>query len=111
MLVIAGFFLSTTYTSGQQIEIEKFKVYGNCGMCKKTIEGGLNGEEGIKYAKWNVETKIIKVKFDATLISLVDIKKKIAAVGYDTEEERANEEVYNGLHKCCQYARPVAIEQ
>ena len=28
-------------------DIEKFKVYGNCGMCKRTIENALINVEGI----------------------------------------------------------------
>ena len=27
--------------------IQNYKVYGNCGMCKRTIEGSLTGVEGI----------------------------------------------------------------
>jgi len=36
---------------------------------------------------------------------LITIHKKIASVGYDTELETANDEVYNNLHGCCQYER------
>ena len=107
-LFLLAFFLMfcATDVSGQEMTTEKFKVYGNCGMCKKTIETGVNGLEGIKSAKWDVETKIMKVKFDLEVISLLEIKKKIAAVGYDTAEERADDEVYKNLHRCCQYERP-----
>lgn len=85
---------------------ETFKVYGNCGMCKRTIEGSLDGLKGVKSAEWNNETKLMEVSFNEKKISLDDIKKKIAAVGYDTEEHRAEEKVYSNLHGCCQYDRP-----
>jgi hypothetical protein len=49
---------------------------------------------------------MMKVTFIAAEITLDDIKKKIAAVGYDTDEHRASDKVYNNLHGCCKYDRP-----
>ena len=85
---------------------ESFHVYGNCGSCKKTIERSLVDLNGIGNANWDKETKQIKVDFDSTKISLSQIKNKIAAVGYDTKEVRAEESVYKSLPGCCQYERP-----
>ena len=87
---------------------EQFKVYGNCGMCKKTIEGALDGINGIEEAIWDQETKMIEVTFDENQITLDEIKKKVAEVGYDTEDFKASEKVYNSLPMCCQYERPEA---
>lgn len=86
--------------------VERFKVYGNCGMCKRTIEGSLNDQEGVNSSIWDKETKIIEINYDPSIISLDEIKMKITAVGYDTEEKRATEEAYKGLPGCCQYERP-----
>ena len=47
----------------------------------------------------------ITVTYDPKAISLEKIHKKIAAVGYDTELQRAPDEVYEKLHSCCQYER------
>ena len=85
---------------------DRFKVYGNCGMCEKTIEGSLNGVKGVEKADWDKETKMMEVVYHTHDISLDDIKKKIAEVGYDTKEHRASEKVYNNLPGCCQYERP-----
>jgi len=85
---------------------ETFKVWGNCGMCKTTIEKSLKTTEGVKSAKWNVATKKMSVKFDSQKTTLDEIKKTIAHVGYDTEEYKASNEVYQKLHHCCQYERP-----
>ena len=65
---------------------ETFKVYGNCGMCEKTIEGSLKNVKGIDKADWNKETKMMEVTFDPEVITLTEIKQKIADVGYDTDE-------------------------
>ncbi len=89
-------------------ETNSFKVYGNCGMCKKTIEGALKDVKGIDKADWNRETKMIEVVYHTHDISLDEIKKKIAEVGYDTKEFRATEKIYNNLPGCCQYERPEA---
>ena len=87
-------------------ETAKFKVYGNCEMCKETIEASLAGAEGIEEANWNVETNEMTVSFDSEVITLDKIKQKIADVGYDSDSHRAKDEVYNNLHGCCKYERP-----
>lgn len=86
-------------------EVVTFDVSGNCGMCKTTIENSLKNVEGVKFAVWNVDTKKITVKYNPSVIELIDIHKKIAAVGYDTSKIKAEDEVYNNLHGCCQYER------
>lgn len=83
-----------------------FKVYGNCGMCEKTIEGALSDIKGIVKADWNKETKMMVVTFHEHEISLDKIKKKIAAVGYDTDKFKASDKTYTALSGCCQYERP-----
>lgn len=87
-----------------EMQTETFKVWGTCGMCKKTIEKSLK-IKGIKSVKWNRETKMITVVFDNKLIDIPTIHKKIASAGYDTELETADDKVYNKLHGCCQYER------
>lgn len=82
-----------------------FKVWGNCGMCKKTIESSLYGKEGIIAADWNVDTKIISVQYDTLKTSVPAIQQLIAGAGYDNEGVRADSAVYAGLHHCCQYER------
>ena len=80
-------------------------------MCKKTIEGSLKNVKGIEKADWNKETKMMEVTFDSEVISLKEIKQKIANVGYDTDEVRATDDTYNGLPGCCQYERPESTHE
>lgn len=82
-----------------------FKVYGNCSMCKKTIEGSLKDESAVFSAEWNKDSKMMKVTYDSTKINDTEIHKKIAASGYDTELEHGDDEAYTELHECCQYER------
>ncbi len=81
-------------------------VYGNCGMCKSRIDGSLGNVKGIHSADWNVETKVLLVKYDKEIITMDDIKKRVAKVGHDTDLFRADQKVYDELPGCCQYERP-----
>lgn len=111
ILSIIGLVILTAtglFAQDETLKKESFKVWGNCDMCKSTMEKPFKKMEGVKSAKWNVASKKMTVKFDASKISLDDIKKTIASVGYDTEEFRAPDEVYSKLHGCCQYERPAA---
>jgi copper chaperone CopZ len=89
----------------ENVKVAQFKVWGNCDMCKKTIETSINTEPVIYSAKWNTETKIMKVEFDSVKTNLEEIQKKIASVGYDTEKVKGSDTAYAQLHSCCQYER------
>jgi mercuric ion binding protein len=82
-----------------------FKVYGNCEMCKKTIEGSLKDTQGVNFAEWNENTKMMSVYYDPTKINEPGIQKKIAEAGYDTETEKGDDAAYKNLPNCCQYER------
>lgn len=88
---------------------ETVKVYGNCGMCKKTIEkaGNLTDESMVV---WNKETKIATITYDSLNTTKDAILKRIALAGYDSESYQATDEAYNNLADCCQYDRFIAIE-
>ena len=81
-----------------------FKVWGNCEMCKETIESSLK-VDGITKADWNVESKIMTVSYDEKKITLDQIQKNIASVGYDNEKYKGDDKAYNELAGCCQYDR------
>lgn len=86
------------------ISTSTFKVWGNCGMCKETIEATLSAD-GIKDKNWDSETKVMKISYDSSKISLDEIQKRIAAVGYDTPKYKGNDTSYSALHECCKYDR------
>jgi copper chaperone CopZ len=86
------------------ITTSTFKVWGNCDMCKETIEGSLK-VEGVTKADWSTETKMISVTYDTTKITLDQIQKNIALVGYDNENYKGDDKTYSELPECCQYDR------
>jgi copper chaperone CopZ len=79
-----------------------FTVWGNCEMCKETIENSLK-IDGIESANWNVDKKLMHVQFDATKIDLDKIQKTIALAGYDNVKYKGDDKAYKKLHACCQY--------
>jgi copper chaperone CopZ len=84
--------IATETNSG--VVTSTFKVWGNCEMCKETIEGSLK-VDGIAKADWNKDTKIISVSFDSTKINLDQIQKNVAMVGYDNEKYTGEEKAYS----------------
>ncbi|MCC6279462.1 MAG: heavy-metal-associated domain-containing protein [Saprospiraceae bacterium] len=82
----------------------KFKVFGNCGMCKKRIEKAAK-IDGVTAADWDVDSKILTIIFDETKVKPSQVHRAVAAVGHDTEKVKADDAVYANLHECCQYER------
>ena len=93
---------ATTVAAAQTAQ---FQVWGNCGMCKKTIEKAAKSVDGVASADWNVDTHQFNVSFDPAKTSTEKVHQAIAAAGYDTDLVKGNDEAYSKLHGCCQYER------
>lgn len=94
---------ATKESVGNNIVHERFKVSGSCGMCKETIEKAAKSLQGVNEAHWSLKTKIIHVSFNSKRVKVADIHKAIAKAGYDTDQEKADDDVYNSLPGCCHY--------
>lgn len=79
-----------------------FRVSGNCGMCKSRIEKALTLKE-VKYAKWDKSTKMVRISYSRTAITVDSLQHRIALAGHDTERYRAPDSVYAELPGCCLY--------
>ena len=100
-------FLFFSFSSfAQKTKTENIKVWGNCNMCKKTIETAAKNA-GVSEATWSPETKILAVSYDPRKLNNQKIQKAVAASGYDTQDFTAPSEAYESLHECCQYDRKV----
>jgi len=104
---VAAICISTVAAYAQKTRTESFKVGGECGTCKKKIEKAAK-EAGATYAAWDMQTKILKLTYNAGT-DVVAIQQRIANAGYDTPKFRATDAAYNGLDKCCQYDRQIAL--
>lgn len=80
-------------------------VYGNCTSCKKAIEKATKSVKGVKSASWDKKKKILNIQYNLSETSLNTIEKAIIDIGYDTENMRAEDSVYDELHECCKYDR------
>lgn len=96
------------FSYSQKSETAEFTVYGNCGMCERTIEGAVGDKDGVSKADWSQETQMMSVSYHPEIISLDEIKEKIAAKGYDSDTHKAKDKIYNALPGCCKYYRPGA---
>jgi mercuric ion binding protein len=105
LMVICCFTITYSFSQSKKTKTVTFKVYGNCQMCKQTIEASLNEKAGIYYKKWNMDTQLMTVTYNPTKTSLKTIQRSIADVGYDNDYAKAKDEVYNGLRDCCKYER------
>ena len=83
---------------------ETVKVYGNCGMCKTTIEKAGNSKK-VSKVEWNKDTKMATITYDPGKTDKDAILKKIALAGYDSDSFSAPDAAYNDLPGCCQYDR------
>ena len=89
------------------VKKETIKVWGNCGMCKKTIEKAAKSA-GATTANWNEDSKELKFSYAVKKTSATKIQQSIAKSGYDTQDFTADDAAYNNLHGCCQYDRKTA---
>jgi len=55
--VIIGMGLSSFVLFANAANTEKFKVAGNCGMCKARIEKAAKSVDGVSGADWDKELK------------------------------------------------------
>lgn len=95
---------SINTVSAQTAKTETIKVWGNCGMCKSTIEKAAK-KAGAKKADWNEDTKELKVTYAVNKTTSEKIQQSIANSGYDTQDFTAVQSAYDNLHNCCKYDR------
>ena len=102
VLLISIFSFNTSFA--QTAKTETIKVWGNCGMCKTTIEKAAK-KAGAKTANWNEDSKELKISYAVNKTSSVKIQQAIANSGYDTQDFTADNKAYDNLHGCCKYDR------
>ena len=101
-ILFSIFIINTSST--QSKTTETIKVWGNCGMCKTTIEKAAKSA-GAKTADWNEDSKELKVTYAVKKTSSAKIQEAIAKTGYDTQDFTAVKSAYDNLHGCCKYDR------
>jgi len=110
ILMAITLLLSVTVASAQikNSKTETVKIYGNCDMCKSTIETAGTLKKVAK-VEWNKDTKMATLTYDSTKTSQDEILKRVALAGYDSDKYLAPDDVYDALHGCCQYEREAKV--
>lgn len=99
--------LAATVTVNAQARLStdttiQLKVFGACAQCKQRIEKALK-INGVEKAQWDIPTQQLTVTYKPSILKPYDIHAKMAAVGHDTEKEKAKADVYQALPDCCHY--------
>ena len=98
-------FVSLVYSAQiKNAKTETTKIYGNCDMCKSTIEKSGN-VKNVAMVNWEKDSKMATITYDSKKTNGQEILKRIANAGYDSESFYAPDDVYAKLPSCCQYKR------
>ena len=103
LIITLTILIATTAFAQNKNAKASIEVDGVCLMCKERIEKAAIKTKGVKAASWNVDTHELKLFFDENKTNLNTIQQNIAAVGHDTQEIIAFDEVYNSIDACCKY--------
>lgn len=95
---------SVSQNNQSGLKTETFKVSGNCGICKSTIEKAAV-VSGVSDAKWETETKVLTISYDPSLTTSDSVLRLVADAGYDNVKYSAKDETYDALPGCCKYER------
>lgn len=111
LIILSGLmFIGITSFAQNKNAKASIEVDGVCMMCKVRIEKAAIKTKGVKAASWNVDTHELKLFYDDRKTDLKTIQTNIAAVGHDTMEFKATDEVYNSIDDCCKYRDPEVVE-
>ncbi len=88
----------------KNVKTETVKIYGNCDMCKNSIEKAGNLKKVSKVV-WNKDNKLATLTFDSKKTTEDQILKRIALEGYDSDKFLAPDDAYAKLPECCKYQR------
>jgi copper chaperone CopZ len=104
-LFSALFILLTTISANAQQKLvvtAKISVPTMQGQpCKERLEQFLKYEEGVTKAVVDIRKKIVTVTFYTDHTNIENVKTAIANCGFDADDVKANQEVYNKLPTDC----------
>ena len=72
-----------------------------CSMCEKTIETAVKKVDGVSMVNVSAKEGQAHVHFAKAEVKVEELEKAIAAVGYDANDTKRNEEAHAKLPQCC----------
>jgi len=100
LISIFTLFLFTASYAQKKVVEDSIPVSGVCEMCKERIDSSLD-MKGVKIAEWDMSNKTLFIAYRQDKISEEQIHKAIVATGHDTDQMKADDEVYAELPFCC----------
>lgn len=104
--IVVGLLLFSA-TSNAQIKNKKTEqvlIYGTCDQCKKNIEKS-GTIKSVSSVDWNINSKIATITYNVKKITILEVVKKIALAGFDSDLFLAPDDIYDHLPDCCKYDR------
>lgn len=98
--VVVTMFSNTVLADGTT-ETIKIQTSSQCDMCKTTIEKGMAFVKGVKKTTLDVESSVLTVEYNPAKTNPDEIRKAVAAIGYDADDVPADKEAYDKLDPCC----------
>jgi mercuric ion binding protein len=115
-LIVLAMILAVAAFAGEKKDMHKMDMSNSghaminvptvqCDNCVKIITDALNKIDGIETVHIDLEKKMAHINYDAKKLKVDDIRKAIAACGYDADDVKRNEKAHDLLPKCCQLKR------
>ncbi len=104
LLVLAVAFPFAALAQIKDFDAAVITINADCSSCGKTIEDAAY-EKKVANAKWDPQTKQLRIVFNSKKTTLSEVLKRISYAGFDTPEFRAPNHAYDKLPECCKYRR------
>jgi periplasmic mercuric ion binding protein len=101
LFLVLALLTSVSLWAKDQPNKVKIKTSAICEMCKERIEKNLAYTKGVEASDLNLDDKVVTVTYNPKKTSVEKIKKAITEVGYDADEQTANQKGYQKLPECC----------
>jgi copper chaperone CopZ len=72
-----------------------------CGSCGETVEKAVYAVEGVKEAKFDLETKALTVSYVPEQTNLATLERAVSDAGYDANSTKRDPAAYEKLDACC----------
>lgn len=91
------------FASTIQAQTDTLRIHtsAQCDMCEKRIEEALAFAKGVKYAKLDLDSKVVTVAINPKKTDVAAIRAVINKSGYDADDSPADPVAYEKLHHCC----------
>ena len=104
-MLIVCFMSVSSFAQKADMKTVNIKTSAICESCQNRIQKALIKTKGISKASLNVDTKMVTVKYNASIISVEKIRTTISMTGYDADDVKADTKAYASLPSCCQKSK------